>query len=227
MRRRRLLAATSAAGFSAAFLAACGGDDDGGGDEAASDRLAPDSDSSKEAKRGGNITVRVNSDLATMDPHLLIFGALNAALAYGRLFRVKPGVNEPATGEAIGDMVKSWEFSPDNLKLTMKLQDNNNWHNIAPVNGRPVVAEDIVASWGRYVKQGQTATNYSNEKNPGSPVLRMTAVDSKTVVMDLARPNSGITRLFATGGGGAYFVPREAAAGDYDLRSTAIGSGPW
>ena len=43
------------------------------------------------------------------------------AMTYSNLFRVSDGHKERTKGEIVGDLAQSWEFSPDQLQLTVKL----------------------------------------------------------------------------------------------------------
>ena len=120
--RRRALAASGAFGFGAALLAACGGDGDGGGDKANS-LITPAEDTFKEAKRGGAFIEVATFDSQTLDP-ATAQAALNlqARYVYGTLVKEKAGYFAPATGTLTGDLVESWEYSPDLLTITMKLR---------------------------------------------------------------------------------------------------------
>ena len=59
--------------------------------------------------------------------------------------------------ELEGDLAESWEISDDGLTYTFHLRDDVTWHDIAPVNGRPFVAQDVVASMNRVKSVGVAA----------------------------------------------------------------------
>src|SRR5215218_3944129 len=132
--RRRALAGTGAGALGAAFLAACGGSDSGSSGESGSAKTSSDAvtkpeDQLKEAKRNGIIKDRTFGDVSTQDP----FAANNtlnaiAGQVYSSLVKIKPGYMKlPDQQELIGDLVESWETSPDGLTITMKIRQNVKW----------------------------------------------------------------------------------------------------
>ena len=155
--RRRAIAATGATALGAAFLAARGGSDSGGSSSSGgggdkSSLLAKREDTSKQAKTGGTLITTNPADPPHFDPHLLTLpAAMATSLIYNKLFSVKPGVLQASDGTIEGDMVESWEFSPDKLTLTMKIRgDAGTPPNQAPVNGRklaPSCRRDCGPSW--------------------------------------------------------------------------------
>lgn len=218
--RRRALAATGAAGLGVALLAACGG---GGGSKGdVSGLITKPQDTAKEAKRGGTLLQSRNQDVFTSDGQSSLIGGIGAATIYNRLIRLKPGYLQPPALEFQGDLAESWEFSPDKLHLTLKLRSMT-WHNIAPVNGRRLDAQDVVTGWQRWEKVGTTRGNYSAKVNPDAPVESMIAVDDRTVAIRLNQPVSSILGLLATSNAGMFFLPREADE-TYDPRTVGIGS---
>ena len=229
--RRQAIAATSIGAAGALFLAACGGgDDDGGEKKSASGQLTTPADTTKEAKRGGVWLGSHNADIQTFDPHFQ--SVPNQALTqitYSRLFKAKPGVLQPAIwGETTGDLGQSFEYSPDKLQLTIKLQPNAKWHNLVPVNGRAVDASDVLFSWQRLEKQGTNRTLFANSASPAAPIESVTSPDSKTVVLKLKFPSASLLSTLATFTAGSfYIVPKESDGPGLDLRRTQLGSGPF
>jgi ABC-type transport system substrate-binding protein len=225
--RRRLLAATGMAAASAAFLAACGGGSDKKNDLTAdkTSLIAKPADTSKDAKKGGTLLASRNQDVFTFDGQSSLIGGIGSATIYSRIVRLKPGVLAAPNLEIMGDLAESWELSPDKLTVTMKLR-NMTWHNIAPVSGRKLDAQDIATSWSRWEKVGSTRGNYSAKVNPDAPIDSVTATDASTVTFKLSQPNSSLFGLLATANAGMFFMPKEADQG-YDPRTTGIGSGPF
>ncbi len=148
-------------------------------------------------------------------------------LAFQRIVALKEGVTTPPGGEIVGDAAESFEFSGDNLTLTFKLRKGASFHNIAPVNGRPIDAQDVVYSWNRFMEKGGQTSNFMNSANPEAPVLSVEAPDSETVVLKLAFPAATLLASLTNDRGAAWLVvPREAES-DYDPLQTLIGSGPF
>jgi ABC-type transport system substrate-binding protein len=217
--RRRALAVCGGVAAGAALLAACGGDGDG---EDVSGLITKPQDTSKEARRGSTLLAARNQDVFTFDGQSSLIGGIGAGTIYSRLFKLKPGVLEPTSLEAIGDLADTWEFSPDKLTMTMKLR-NTTWHPVPPVSGRKVDPDDIVASWTRWETLGSTRGNYSAKVNPDAPIESMTASDTSTVTVKLSQPVSSLLGLLATANAGMFFLPKEADV-TYDPRTTGIGS---
>jgi ABC-type transport system substrate-binding protein len=107
-----------------------------------------------------------------------------------------------------GELVDSWEFSPDNLTLTAKITHDVAFAPLPPVNGRRVDAHDVVFSWERYNAVSPRRGELANEANPAAPITSVEAIDDDTVVLKLAAPDS--TLLAKLGGtfAATYFIVR-------------------
>lgn len=241
VRRRRFVVSASGGLAGIAFIAACGGDDSptptgatggvptGGatgatGGTGAGSLLAMPEDTTASAVTGGVLTTARNADITTFDGQNSS-RTFPASVLFSRLLRVTPGYMEPARFDFTGDLIDSWEFSPDRLSLTMKLRETS-WHDVAPVNGRRVDAEDIQVGWERWEAKGVARGNFAASVNPDAPIESITATDEQTVVVRLNRPVSSVLGLLATNAGGMYMTPKEADHG-YDPAQVAIGSGPY
>jgi peptide/nickel transport system substrate-binding protein len=222
--RRRALAIGAAAVGGSVLLAACGGDDknDSGGTKSSSGLVAQPTDETKAAKKGGTFKYYRTLDVTHWDRHTLA-GTGSGAIE-SQLFRNQPALLETPKLAFTGDLVDTWEFSPDKLQLTIKLKDTTT-HNKPPVNGRKVDSEDIVVSWQRFEKVGIVRGAFANSVDSNAPIVSMTAVDPKTVAIKLAKPLSSIIASLADTVG-MYFMPKEADV-KYDARTTPIGFGPW
>jgi peptide/nickel transport system substrate-binding protein len=142
---------------------------------------------------------------------------------YSRLFRFKtaadPSVAESKEPES--DLALSAE-SPDAITWTIKLRPNAKFHDVAPVNGHAVEAEDIKASYLRAI----------DPKNPNGGSLDMidgngiSTPSSDTVVFRLNYPFASLPSMLAVPLYG-WILPREATAGVYDPGKQVIGSGPF
>ena len=224
--RRRALAATGAGTAAALLLAACGGGDDGGS-KGASGLLSPLSDDTKGVKRGGILLSRSTLEHPTLDP--MVGGGHVGFLehAYSNLFRIADGHMEATTGEIVGDLVESWEFTPDFLQLTLKLHPGAHFAPIAPVNGRAVDAKDIEFSFKRFAAEGRGRLELANSADPNAPVLSLTAPDDKTVLIKLKEPNSVLLSLLGLNIAGSFWIMPRESDGGFDIRRQMIGSGPF
>ena len=227
--RRRALAATGATAAGAALLAACGGGDDGGSKEEASGLIATKEDTTKQAKRGGVLKMTNPADPPHFDPQLLTLPAAAAtSFIFTKLMKVKPGILQTSDGTIEGDMVESWEFSPDKLTLTMQLKPNiGTPPNQAPLNGRNLDSSDVLFSWNRWKTSGTNRSDLVNEVNSAAPVLSMTAPDARTVVIKLKEPIASILAGFSSQLQGQFFIMPKEAEGGFDVRRNPVGAGSY
>jgi peptide/nickel transport system substrate-binding protein len=226
--RRRTLTIVGGGVAAAALSAACGGGDSSGGGGDKASLLTKPADTSKQARRGGTLKRSAGSDPAGLDPH---GGGATVAtyyeIAYARLFNYTPGLLKPSQDEIEGAHAESWEWSPDHLTLTAKLRQNVKFHNLTPVNGRVVDAEDILFSWKRFSTLGSNRTVVANSANPDAPVLSVTTPDVRTVVIKFVEPLV-YAQAYFTQRGYLNIVPKEAENTQVlDLRQKTIGTGPF
>lgn len=225
--RRRALVASGGGALGAALLAACGGAEQSAGGSDSSGLLSEPVDSTKTAKRGGIYLSHQRAEVQNFDPHFTSAPTqTHATMVYNRLVRSKPGHLEPARSEnIIGDLAESWEFSPDKLQLTMKLQPNAKWHNLAPVNGRPLTSEDVTYSWERFTKVATNRSFFANSVNPSAPIESITATDNRTVVIKLKSSYAALLPLLSYPQVGSLYIMPKEAEGGFDVKGRMIGSG--
>ena len=224
--RRRGLTAVGFGAGATALLAACGGGESGAKKDA-SKLVAPVVDDTKGVKRGGQLKGRSTLEHPTLDPmvgggHVGFLG-----MTYSNLFRISDGYKDNTNGEIVGDLVESWEFTPDQLQLTLKMHPGAHFAPLPPVNGRAVDAQDIVFSWKRFSQAGRGRLELANSANPSAPVLSVTAADDRTVMFKLNEPNSVLLSLLGLNIAGSYFIMPRESDGGFDIRRQMIGSGPF
>jgi ABC-type transport system substrate-binding protein len=222
--RRRALTVTGSAAVGAAFLVACGG---GGGGKAGEQEglLSKAVETTDQAKRGGTLKDHATTDTPTFDFSTPISAGGGSTSCYACFVRAKPGYLEPTKSELEPDMAESWEVSPDGLTVTLKIRQGVKFHNKPPVNGRTMDIDDVLFSWKRFVDKASNGVNVANSRNPGAPVLSLTASDSRTVVLKLKEPVTYVLELFApyTGGGNMAMLPKETDS-TFDIRTDVIGT---
>ena len=230
--RRRAIVGTGTAAAAAALLAACGGSDGGGGSGSKdkSSLLYKPVDETKSAKRGGTyIGLQPNGIATGIDPHAI--GAYGGVVqrAYSQIFRISDGVLKNTDGAPQGDLIQSWELSPDKLTLTGKIDPGVGTPPVAPLNGRKFDAEDVLYSWERFKATGRFRSDIATEANPSAPLASITAPDKQTIVLKLSEPNAGIYTLLAQAGlGYLYIMPKETAdISKYDPKKMAAATGPY
>lgn len=170
---------------------------------------------------GGTFTVLMPSDTKTLHP--LKESSYNTheriGLVYSRLLRQKNSPDlEYGDIELEGDLAKKWSISDDRLTYTFRLRDDVRWHDVPPVNGRKLVADDVVATLEQIQKEGFQAGLVEK-------VTSIDAPDDHTVVLRLSEPFAPMLKNMANHH--MWILPREAVEGEVDLNQQAIGTGPF
>jgi peptide/nickel transport system substrate-binding protein len=223
---RRRLVAGSAAGL-ALFAAGCGGKSNSSSGstsgQAEVKRAAPSP--SGGPQNGGTLTTSNRDNAPTLDLHRTTSGYSKApeGAVLSRLARYQTSLDIQAGEDRKieNDLATSWE-SPDATTWTVKLRPDAKFHNVAPVNGHAVEAEDIKA----------TIVRAMDPKNPARGGLDMIDAnqlqtpDKNTLVFKLRYPFAPFTSTMASPNY-FYIFPREALSGSYDPAKQVIGSGPF
>ncbi len=214
VKRRPLLAAAL---VTALTLTGCGG---GGGTGGSTDSGAAAPVGAP--KPGGTAVLQLPSEITNgLNPLISSDPTLNTLLSgsvYGKLIDIKVGPNVKAW-ELEPDLAESWEVAKDGKSYTFKLRKDVRWHNIAPVNGRAFVADDVVATF-EALKKATRVHQWMIE-----PVTGIEAPDEHTVVFKLSKPYAPMLDYLAY-----HFnmiLPREGVEGKFDLATQAIGTGPF
>jgi len=150
-------------------------------------------------------------------PALFVWGP---GLVYDKLLVFDESVNN---GHAYGgvrcSLCDSWAMI-DLTTVEFNLDSDARWQNIAPVNGRPVTAADVVFSLNR-------------QRTPGWPnadllknIDKIEAIGALTVRITLNRPDPELFETLADGHSVIVAPEAVSASGDL-LRGPNIGSGPW
>jgi peptide/nickel transport system substrate-binding protein len=175
-------------------------------------------------KRGGRFQDYITQDPASLDPYKVVaFTAQTyvGGYVFSRLYQYDngPGVDRTLY-KAVPDLAVSNEVTDGGLTYIIKIRPDAKFHNVAPVNGRLLEAEDVTASYKRFV--GLPA--------PQSPsftanVDKVETVDKQTVKFTLKAPYAAFFDLISSPNF-LWIMPREAGNG-YNPEEKAIGTGPW
>ncbi|HZQ35073.1 MAG TPA: ABC transporter substrate-binding protein, partial [Dehalococcoidia bacterium] len=117
------------------------------------------------------------------------------------------------------DLATNTEHTPDFQTWTFKLPPNVFFHDIAPVNGRQMTADDVVFSFERYIDTSAWA-------QPLGFIDKITAPDATTVRMDLKFPYFPVPNVL----GMPYYLifAKEHFSGNQDTwNQQPIGTGPF
>lgn len=153
------------------------------------------------------ITVGIAQDLDdSLDPHKAV-----AAGTKEVMFNVFEGLMKPTSdGDLAPAIAESYELSPDGTAYTFVLREGVQFH-----NGKPVTAEDVVASIRRCA---DTAEGKTPLVEAFSVIQSVEAPDEGTVVITIDQPNNEFISYLTTA-----ILPA-----DYDQQDTApVGTGPF
>jgi peptide/nickel transport system substrate-binding protein len=178
-----------------------------------------------QARKGGSVQWATGANPPNLDPHKTSSAFLNDLLSpvMSRLLQYYPAYDsiQALDRKIVPDLAASVE-SPDGATWTIKLQPNAKFHNVPPVNGHPVEAEDVKATFTRSLSAMNPSRAVFDMVDPN----KIETPDSKTVVMKLNYAYAPMQSLMASGTY-CWMLPREALADKYDPGKVMIGSGPF
>src|SRR5690606_5985718 len=143
-----------------------------------------------------------------------------AGYVYSRFYKIaaRPDQNPYSVG-AEEDLAESAETT-DGQHWVVKLKPGIKFHNKAPVSGREVTTEDVVASWETLTAEA------SPSRTQVASWSSLEAVDDHTIEVTLNSP-SGVFLTDLADTNRLFIMPREAFNGGFDPATDMIGSGPW
>lgn len=174
----------------------------------------------RQPKYGGVLQI-----VGTEPPHFDIHQTSTSTLyayagtVYSRLLKYKTGEGVPQPNfTLVSDLAESWTQADDTTYL-FKLRQGVKFQNVAPVNGRELVADDVIYSFQRQVAQKINAALLT-------PVIKQEVVDKYTLKLTIDKPDPDFLVNIASGQ--CRIVPKESVDVNGDLKNgPLIGSGPW
>jgi len=185
--------------------------------QVARDGVAPTS------RRGGTYRERSAAGISAFEPYqnLSYSAQQHWGFMTNRILRFAYGPGYfPNDNTLAPDIASAMPEQPDPLTIVVPIREGVKFHNIAPVNGRPMMAEDIAWSMNRYKSIGQRKSDYDVYES-------IEATDDKTVVLKLSRQSAsaintlGDDKLM-------WVLAKEAATDDaMSKKSPFVGVGPF
>ena len=177
------------------------------------------------ARRGGHLVLAAMADYPHRDVHQdnqETLATLGPGLAYSRLLRLSTGPEIDQPNLALEcDLCESWELTPD-LTYQFRLRTDVNWHNTPPVNGRPLVADDLAYSYQRMRTEGWPGQARFADRGIG----QIEVLDDHTLKVNLVFRDADA--LLALADGHSKIVAPEVVERFGDLKQApVIGAGPW
>ena len=132
-----------------------------------------------------------------------------------------------------GQLAESYEISPDGLTFTFHIRKGVPWHDKAPMNGRELVAEDIVQSFHRFAGLGdftEAGPSPFNSNISEIPFESITAPDKYTVVFRLTEVSfNAFEDIYTESNEAAFIYPPEVILEHGDAKDwrNLVGTGPY
>lgn len=218
-------AGIASAGLAGAALVGCGGDDDtpggGGGTATGTSQTQATNTPTGDVKRGGIYRTALAGEPPTLDPYVnaSVSTKTFANYVYSRLYKIETQPDrDPFDLGAIPDIAESAESS-DGQHWVVKLREGVKFHDIAPVSGREVDAEDVLFSYQRL-----TAPEAPN-RTQFAEVADVQVVDATTLNFVTRAPSPTFLETIADAN--LLLIQPKEAGSDFDPQAVPIGSGPF
>ena len=177
-------------------------------------------------KYGG--TVRLQGlEPKTFDIHKYISYRLRMTNGYTHLRIVRydqgPG-KSPSSYIPVPSVAESWDVQDGGKTIVFHLRKGVKWHNIAPVNGREMIASDFVFTFDRI----QRIVAAARQQEWLDKTESWEAPDDYTLIMRNKEPVAAFLVFMAQTGMEVLAPEVEAACEDYSIPECSdIGAGPW
>ena len=174
---------------------------------------------------GGTLTLVSAADIPHRDVHQVrqeTLAALGPGLVYSRLLRLRTGplVEQPSLMLEC-DLCESWRLTSD-FAYEFKLRPDVRWQNLNPVDGRPLVAGDLVYSYQRMETEGWPHAKLFSDR--GISGFQAT----EPGILRVSRAFLDSDALLALADGHSKIIAEEVVEQYGDLkRSPVVGTGPW
>ncbi len=158
-------------------------------------------------KRGGTLTVALDGEIDTIDPHRSV--TIVGFQVYTQIFEGLVTLN-PTLDDVVPLLAESWE-QPDDTTYVFKLRQGVQFH-----NGKPFTAEDVIYSFNRIMDEEFG----SPRRADFLPVDTVEALDDYTVRFTLKQPFAPFLSKLET----LRVVPNDPSI---DIAQNPIGTGPF
>lgn len=181
--------------------------------DSSTETTSGDSESDTDARRGGILTT-AGSDLDDLDPHTATTQDVPTRMAYESLVSISP------SGEVVPELAAEWSILNSGLTYEFVLQPDAQFHDIPPVNGRAVTADDVAYSLNRVATgEGFPHTDLTE------PIAEYEVVDEQTIRLHLEEAFAPL--LYSLASHWTAIMPQELAEDHEVATTTVIGTGPF
>jgi peptide/nickel transport system substrate-binding protein len=171
---------------------------------------------------GGIFRYALPSDARSLDPHAQSSYNTHIAIGstYSKLVDFDTGPDIPyGSPQLEGDLAETWGPSDEGRTWTFNLRHGVRFHDKAPVNGREFTSDDVLCTMQRIRELP------GHQVSLISMVEDISAPDPYTVVFRLSGPYAEFDTNMANHF--MWILPCEATRGEFDVSTTAIGTGPF
>ncbi len=174
---------------------------------------------------GGTLTLVSAADIPHRDVHQVrqeTLAALGPGLACSRLLRLRTGplIEQPSLMLEC-DLCESWRLTSD-LAYEFQLRPGVRWQNLNPVDGRPLVAEDLVYSYQRMETEGWPHAQLFSDRG----ISGFEATEPG--ILRVSRSFLDSDALLALADGHSKIIAKEVVEQYGDLKQApVVGTGPW
>ncbi|MFN8532646.1 MAG: ABC transporter substrate-binding protein [Dehalococcoidia bacterium] len=170
---------------------------------------------------GGTLRIAIAGEPPLGDPLSIVpANQVLSGLVYSRLLRPRAGAGVPYdSGDVIEDLAEKWE-QVDEVTYAFYLRRGVRWHDIAPVAGRELTADDVKLSLERVIAQRLNGLALAL-----TMIERVDVPDRYTIKIALREPMPSLVTALAAPT--TRILPVELVEREADLRRLAIGSGPF
>jgi peptide/nickel transport system substrate-binding protein len=173
-----------------------------------------------EPQYGGTYRVH-NTPIRSLDPHMETASqtTMITVNTNNGLLRFNPSMDgvEP-------DLAKSWR-QIDELTYEFKLHEGVRFHDVPPVNGRELTAEDVKYSIERVAGMHGRLSDFKHSYYFHDKIDAIETPDKYTVVIRTKKPYAAFIRYIASPW--SAIVAKEVVEAHGDLKRHAIGTGPF
>ena len=221
-RRRFLVGGATMSLGAAAILAGCGDDDDDDGDGNGTPAPGGTGTAAVQGKRGGTFRV------STLDPHRGSDPMINTLEPVFHSPRVYSWTHRYVVSEnkIVNDMATSIE-TPDSTTIIVKIRPDIKFHNVAPMNGRVVKAQDLVYTYNRFPSMAAKGSPINALAYNWMDLPNVKAVDDTTISIKMKKPFAEALQMMAQHFYGVVAQEVDQANGGDLSKVNTAGCGPY
>jgi peptide/nickel transport system substrate-binding protein len=211
-------AAVAGLGAGAFALTGCGDDDDDGGQPGGATTAPSGSPtaSAQEPVKGGTLRTGTFLNVLGIDPHIEVSVGLTTCM---KVYAYLGGFS--MTDQTFNGLLAEKLEQPSATEFVFRLRPGAKWQDTAPVNGRPVVAEDVKYSFERFRDLPQAQNNDFFK----TVTDKMEVIDPSTFKLTTKSPYA--ESLSEIGGSQKAIVAKEDVEQRTDLSTGGVGAGPY